>query len=320
MLQTALWPVSAKGAIELNRRRPDLEEYVKDWIEQEPGLIEAGLVIIGRDVRVEGQNIDLLAVDTQGRSVVIKIAKAELGYEIIGKVLQSASLISSMAYRLLCNKVDAYIEEKAGTFLDRLLGLRGAAEWASNCNRDSRIIIIGTSRVPGLDGVVEYLSGTFDLPIGLIWLKVLESLEGQWTIVREPGVSMNRNARTGAATVVADEDLYDLAHKNGYGTVFQIIQDAARRNGLSLRAYRDSLMCSPPESPYSCLFTIQVKPMPEGTLMTFIAPQTFARHYPVAQETAVAVLGAEGWNPMTGAELMEFADRLGKLFLCFARY
>jgi RecB family endonuclease NucS len=55
------------GPRRLESSTPDLETQLESWIEQDPDLVQFGLRILGRQVRVETGPMDLLALDPQGR-------------------------------------------------------------------------------------------------------------------------------------------------------------------------------------------------------------------------------------------------------------
>ena len=56
----------------------DTERKLEEWIEAEPSIAEDGLVVVGRQVPFDGGPAVLLAIDPQGRWVVIKIKRGRI--------------------------------------------------------------------------------------------------------------------------------------------------------------------------------------------------------------------------------------------------
>lgn len=62
-----IWQIAEHRPQRLTGSRVELEKHLEDWIENDPGLLEAGLTIVGRQNHCEAGPLDLLAVGPQGR-------------------------------------------------------------------------------------------------------------------------------------------------------------------------------------------------------------------------------------------------------------
>ncbi|MGQ0670450.1 MAG: hypothetical protein ACT4PO_12370 [Actinomycetota bacterium] len=63
MTTVAIWQVADSGPRRLPSAALDLEAQLEGWIDQDPDLVQFGLRILGRQVRVDTGLLDLLALD-----------------------------------------------------------------------------------------------------------------------------------------------------------------------------------------------------------------------------------------------------------------
>ena len=96
MRQMLLWQVTDETPQKLTRGGIDLETHLEDWIERDPSLLQNGLTIVGRQVAVEGGTLDLLALDPQGRWVVIEIKRGRVLRKTIAQALDYAACITRL--------------------------------------------------------------------------------------------------------------------------------------------------------------------------------------------------------------------------------
>ena len=56
MQRIGLWQVTEEGPRKLESGAVDLEENLEAWIERDPGMLQHGLTIVGRQIRVAGMD------------------------------------------------------------------------------------------------------------------------------------------------------------------------------------------------------------------------------------------------------------------------
>lgn len=315
MQQMLLWQVTGDVPKRLDKGALDLEKRLEDWIERDPGLLQSGLTIVGRQIPLEGGTLDLLALDPQGRWVVIEIKKGPVRRETVAQAVDYASCIARTPYQQLSEKLGSYLQGR-GAALQELLEQRGAQEDADSEQRDVAMYAVGTGKDPGLDRMVEFLS-RFEVPITVVSYDVFQTDGGQHILVRELAEAEAMPPSKPRTTV---GQICQLAESQGIGDQFRKIFDAATRHGMFARPYTRSIMYTPPSNRTRVLLTVQALKSAAGLLSWYVYPPGFAEFYPVTEEQAESLLGPDGWRESTSAEVDGFIARLDQLFDIIAKH
>lgn len=99
-----LWKVQGKEIVKLPETTLEdeeaLERDLEGWVKSDPELLDETLLIIGQQVSVESVHdaLDLLAVDTSGRPVIIEIKRGKVKDSADFQALKYASYISGWNY------------------------------------------------------------------------------------------------------------------------------------------------------------------------------------------------------------------------------
>jgi Endonuclease NucS C-terminal domain len=91
LMPLAAWQISGGKPVYLDPGVIELEKVLEDWIAENPGLIDRNLLVIHRQLHVEGGVLDLLCVDLQGRATVVEIKRGRLIRETIAQAIDYAS-------------------------------------------------------------------------------------------------------------------------------------------------------------------------------------------------------------------------------------
>lgn len=317
MRRIGLWHVTETGPLKLKSSGVDLEKHLEEWIESDPDLLQGGLKVVGRQVGVEAGRLDLLAIDTQGRWVVIEIKAGTIYRETISQALDYASCVATMPYDELSQKANTYLEaRKVATghaSIEEVLGERQAEEVADE-SRGVLIFVVGTGRAPGLERMVDYLSGTFDVPISVVSYQVYETSEGQKILIRELTEPETRPPTPEPKPLTTVEQICSKADQHGTGREFRAILEAAQKHNLYPRPYKRSIMYTAPANRTRMLFTVWINSKTGGGPLVWISPEAFAEFYPLTEEEAASILGPRGERTMTYADMEAFLANLDRLF------
>ena len=319
MANIGLWHIADDSR---PRKLPDgeiqLEKHLEDWIEADPSLLQAGLTIIGRQITVVGGRLDLLAVDPQGRMVVIELKPGNLDRATIAQVLDYASSLENTPYEVLLEKLNAYLTTKNTTLEDRLQENGHSVDILSD-HPEIVMFVVGAGYMESLERMVNYLTSRFKVPISAVSFDVFELPDGTSILSRQmTSADIEPEVDTVRRRMLGVQDMQQQADESGIGDEFRVLYDAAIQLSLYPRAYKTCIMYTPPNNRTRMLFTALTSPR-NGLLPVYIDPEPFAEFYPITEKEAIAVLGDHGWLEMNLTEVRDFATRLEDLIGQFAQ-
>ena len=311
MQKIGLWQIiDGVSPNKIQESSVDLEQYLESWIETDPDLLQLGLTIIGRQVKVEGGIIDLLAMDSIGRLVVIEVKRGMLRRETIAQIIDYASSIATMSKEELFKIIDDYLVNH-GNSLQNLLEERRTQELFDSESKELLLFVVGTGKAPGLERMVSYLSDKFQMPISLVSFDVFELKDGQQILAREitePNVPNIMYTES-----ISIDQLYQQADQEGIGKEFRALYEVAVKNKLYPRLYKHSIMYTPPNNKTRMLYTVWTKCVTNG-MKGYVSPKAFAEFYPVSEEKALEMFGKEGWRELDEAQTNLLVNQLDTFF------
>lgn len=319
MQKIGLWHVSERGPGRLDAAVVNLERNLEEWIEKDPSMLQAGLVVVGRQIWTEAGPLDLLAVDPQGRWVLIEIKRGSLHRETAAQALDYASCIGSMPYGSLLDALIEKWKERGNdpAALTDILRTRGADEPSENSRRDISIMLVGTGISQGLDRMVGYLADRHDIPIELISFQVFALPDGQQVMVRElkDADFVASSSESSAGTSRSVEGIARMAAASGVGEAFEAVRELARKHGLYARAYKKCVMYTPPQNRTRCLFAAWSDHVVYGPMTLYVYSRAFAEFFDVSEEQALSTLGVDRYiNGREPGAVQKFIADLDRLF------
>lgn len=143
-----IWRVTESSVVPLEETDLASEDFfesnLEDWIETHPEILEEQLLIIGRQVAIQGvgDKIDLLGVDPQGALVVIELKRGTAGGDVDFQALRYASYVSRWSYNEIRTQAERYAAAigKGEDFVDTM---EEFLDKGADLNSTQRIIIVG---------------------------------------------------------------------------------------------------------------------------------------------------------------------------------
>jgi len=314
-----LWQITPDGPERLPAAQVGLERDLEAWIEHDPAVLETGLVIVGRQIRLEGGPLDLLALDPQGRWVLIEVKRERLRREVVAQAIDYASCLHRLDPGSLRDQCDTYLTARGSTAtLGDLLAERGRSLEPTPDEREIVIYLVGTSVDPDLERMVSFLEAAGNLAVRMVSFAPFRGSDGGFFLARtihehtvEPTV---RHARSSPRSIAVEEVLA-LADANGTGAAVRAIHAAALDAGLAVRPYAKSIMIAPPANRSRCLFAVWVegKAREPGTTKLFLVAEAFEQFFGLAVADTEAALGASGYRMIDAAGAEAFGQALGRL-------
>ena len=286
MADIGVWSVDGDSPRRVSRSGVGLEQNLEDWIARDSALLADGLTIVGRQVRLDGGPLDLLAIDWQDRWVVIELKRERLYRGALAQALDYASSIAGMEADALEELLRpnlgrlADAEELSRTVRRQLDGEEGGREVA--------VLLAGVGVDAGLERIVAHLGG-YGVPISIVSFEAFEPQGGPRLLIREVTEEETRplsRTRRPRATV---DDIRGLAREAGVEAQFDRFLTMAEEAGLVLRPYTRAVMVAPPAARNRYLMLARPE---RGGIHMHAGPAKFAEFFPPLTEAdATAAIG-----------------------------
>lgn len=309
----AAWKIGDEGPLRLAIGAVAFEKDLEAWIEQDPRLLDAGLIVISRQMNIPGVGkVDLLCVDPQGRATVVEIKRGQLSRDTIAQALDYASAIASMPPDVLQQHVTQYLGSAAAVNA----AVAALFDSSDGSRREIAVIVVGVGQDGAVDRMIDFLDGRFGMPIRAVTFEVLE-VDGTQVLVREETNSEPVTTTDGLPTndrgaVIARAG--GAESQNGKRMI--AIAGAAERNGLFARPYRRSLMITPLQNKTRFLMNMWTWAGKPDHLVISYGADAFSEFFPVDAETVSRIFGADDYAvPIHSDEdAQHWVDGLDRLF------
>jgi Holliday junction resolvase-like predicted endonuclease len=310
--KVGLWQVVEDRLTRIPESALALEKSLEDWIAEDPSLLQAGLVVVGRQIDLEGGRLDLLAIDPQGRWTIIEIKRGALRRETIAQALDYAACIAALSADELRAKIEPYLC-RHNVSLDTLLQQREAAFALEPEQRELVMVIVGTGRAPGLDRMAHFLADRYGTPLTVVTFEVFALEDHRQILVREITEVATSEPLPVRALKTTLAQVLELAERSGTAQTLRHCVDICERLGLYARPWKASIMFAPPANRTRALFTIWAQPQ-DSSMRMWVGTKVFAEFYPISEESVAAHLGTEGWRLVAQQEVETFLLGLQSLF------
>jgi hypothetical protein len=206
-----IWKITPKGPVKVTetklKQEKLLEENLENWVEKDTTLLGEPLLVIGRQVIIPEVNdrLDLLALDPQGKAVVIELKRGKLSDPVDMQCLRYASYVSKWRYEDFENQARAYLgKDSDSTFnfndMFEQFCSEAGVDTVPDLNTDQRLIIVGSEVRDKLGSVALWL---LDHSIDIKVIEVESYREGDVILVQPRTIvplPVSRFAETGRNT------------------------------------------------------------------------------------------------------------------------
>ena len=291
----------------VGRARIGLEKHLEDWIAKDVTLIAEGLTLVGRQIPIDDGRLDLLAIDSRDRWVVIEVKPGLLDSGALAQALYYASSIARLGADELYDKLEGGL----GSFgdADRLAASVKQLLADEQEGREIAVLLVGAGIHPGLERMSGFLGG-FGVPIGVVSFDVFELDGGPKLLIRE--AVDEPPTPTPARRKLTVEAIRRWAVDVGAGEQFDRFVNMAEAAGLAVQPQRASVRIAPPTN--RTRFLMYAQPHSGeggGGLYIDVGPKQLAEFFPHMDEVeADDALKGLGGKYLAGKDLDEALDRI----------
>lgn len=312
-MKLAIWSIDAQQGESspepwipqrVGRSQIGLEQHLEDWIVNDVSLIGEGLTLVGRQVLIDDGWLDLLAIDTRDRWVVIEIKRGQLNAGALTQALYYASSLVKLEADELYNKIAPGLsqfgdEETLSVQVNQQLAGEGD-------EREVALLLVGTGVHAGLERMNEFLE-RFDIPVGVVSFEVFELEDGPKLMIRE--VTDEPSKPTSPRQTYTVEAISQMARDSGVSKPFERFVAMAKKANLAVQPLSHAVRIAPQAD--RTRFLMYAGPR-GGALGIWVGPEAFAEFYPWIDEAeAINMLGPydEG-GYLADEELNERLDQI----------
>jgi hypothetical protein len=285
----AAWRIGGGAPARLGAGKIALEQTLEEWIANDPSLVDLGLLVVQRQMKVEGGRLDLLCVDQQGRATIVEIKREKLIRETLAQGIDYASSIATLPIETLRAKVKEYLVDGSSEHPGLSALLDG-----EESEREVAVVVVGVGSEPGLERMIQFLGGKFDVPIRAITFDVFDLENGEKVLVREETEAAIPPAAPSAGAGYTIEGVLSAAGgaDSPAGRRMKTISDAAAASGFYVRPYKLSLMITPPTKRTRYLANVWTLSDFGGASISYSA-DAFAEFYPLSADEVRSVMGPD---------------------------
>ena len=286
----------------VGRSHIELESYLENWIVNDVTLIGEGLTLVGQQISIDDGRLDLLAIDSQDRWVVIEIKPGVLDSSALTQALYYASSIARLSADEFYRKLEPGLSEFGDT--ERLSASVKRQLAGEEEGREIAVLLVGAGIHSGLQRMNEFLS-RFGVPIRIVSFEVFELDGGPQLVIREVVDEPTEPPPPRRRLTV--EAIRRRAVEVGMGEQFDRFVDIAEAAGLAVQPQRASVRIAPPTNRTRYLMYAQPRSGDSGgELYISVGPEQFAEFFPhVDEQEAIDALGKWKNGASVGGEALD---------------
>ena len=287
------------------------ERLLEDWVEADPDLLGNDYVVVGRQVTFEGGPADLVAIDPQGRWVVVEIKRSSNYRQDIAQALDYAASLRKESQQPLRQRLGIALEGKH--YKDQALArIDTAFEDDSNETREVAVLLLGIGTHSGTERIREMLS-ELGVDVRIVSLDAYQDSGGRVLLTRDDVES--HEALNTEEALTREEALDSIRQR---AKAFRVLEqfdrwlEACESAGLGIRAYKHSVMITPPTH-YST-FLMVGRPLENGSIRMNHGADSFNQWFPwIPENDAIGILGASQRGAGENREGRQLNDYLSRV-------
>ena len=315
MSRLAVWSIEARPDDDAKPSIPkkagrssiELEKYLENWIVDDVSLIGDGLTLVGQQVTIDDGRLDLLAIDSQDRWIVIEVKPGVLESGALHQALYYAASLARLDPQELREKLTPNLSsfgdpQVISQRIETLIDDEGE-------KREIALMLVGVGIHPGLARMNEFLE-RFQIPMSIVSFEVFKPDAGPKLLVREVIEESTEPPRPKIKYTV--EAIRALAIDAGVIDSFDRFVRIAKEAGLAVQPQRASIRIAPPAN--RTRYLMYAHPHNEanraGLWISVGGPQ-FVEFFPKIDEGEASAIAREGSGAhFAGKELEQRLDEI----------
>ena len=220
-LEAKVWRIESGRVEQLKRSRLNEEARLEEWLCNDISLLNDELLLIGRQVRVDGGAIDLLAIDEEGNLVIVELKRDQTPRNVVAQTLDYASSVQEFNRE----EVERHAHNFLGKDFDQAFRGKFEHEPPESVNERHRIYVVASSLDSATGRIIDYLSRVHSVDINAATFSYFNTDQGEFIVrsllLDEHEVEKRAEARpTKQQASVPEETLREMAVNSGAGDLW----------------------------------------------------------------------------------------------------
>lgn len=169
----SLWRLSdGGGAVAIDEKPLATEEQIESAIESDPRLLGIDLLIIGRQTQTPSGPLDLLALDSDARLIVIENKRDRTPREVLAQTIDYAAWVAKLDFGEV---EDIYARYRGDEGPDLAAAFEERFEEELDSIGDvPRMIVVAAHLDDSTERMIDFLNDSFDVPVNAVLFQPFE--------------------------------------------------------------------------------------------------------------------------------------------------
>ena len=195
-----IWRIEGEKVQPLSLGGMDFESKLERVIENDPTTIDPNLLVIGRQVRTDGGGrIDLLAIDADGKLVVVELKRNKTHREVVAQALDYGSLVRGKAEEEINEIFTEYQRSRGVSEPEEIYAALEKRFGGSPNELDTspRLLIVAAEVDAATERIVRFLREEYEASIDVVSFHAFQDGEHQYLArasITEPETSPSRRS------------------------------------------------------------------------------------------------------------------------------
>lgn len=204
----SLWRLNEDGsASAVEERRLETEAQIESAVESAPELLGMDVIIIGRQASTPSGPLDLLAIDSDARLVVVENKRDRTPREVLAQTIDYAAWVSTLAFdevETIYAKYQAASGNEAGDLAQDFEEHFG--EQLDAIAEVPRMVIVAAHLDDATERMIDFLTDSFSVPVNAVLFQPFEGgLIGRTWLRPDTTSSRSAGKRSSANTASREE-------------------------------------------------------------------------------------------------------------------
>jgi len=176
-VEVGIWKVNGSEVRKIDYTKIENEKKLEDIIVRDISILGDDYLPLGRQIKTEfGKIIDLLVIDSSGKTTIIELKKDKTPREVVAQTLDYASWVKELSYNDIKNifedsnekSFEEAFEEKFGNPPPELI------------NQDHDMLIVCSTLDNETERILNYLSDNYNVPINVVFFRFFKEADSEY--------------------------------------------------------------------------------------------------------------------------------------------